>query len=147
MTAAVATQRATRRLRPRHLLNQLAVLVTAEIWLFASYRGHGAGFHWATHFLVGLTAAALFNLGWLIFTRTPAPGQFLSVLIAHLVAMLPDFLFGAGIPHHRWMDIFLAHNAAHDIPGEDRAWLAIGLITLGAYTVALTRWLGARGGS
>lgn len=144
MTATAAMQRATSRLRPRHLLNQLTVLVTAEIWLFASYRGHDAGFHWATHFLVGLTAAALFNLSWLIFTNTPAPGQFLSILIAHLVAMFPDFLFGAGVPHYQWMDIFLAHNAAHEIPGEDRGWLAIGLVAFGAYTVALARWLAAQ---
>jgi hypothetical protein len=144
VSAAAATRRAEERLRPRGLLAQLAVLVAAEVWLFASYRGHDAGFHWATHFLVGLTAAALFNLGWLLVARAPAPGQILSILAAHLVAMLPDFLFSAGIPHHPWMDVFLAHVSAHDIPGGDRAWLAIALVTLGAYAIALSRGIGSR---
>ncbi len=62
MSATVrAPSPAYRPLGPRRLAVQLVVLVAAEVALFASYRGHEAGFHWATHFLVGLTAAALLN--------------------------------------------------------------------------------------
>jgi hypothetical protein len=133
-----------RPLRPRRLAVQLVVLVAAEVALFASYRGHEAGFHWATHFLVGLTAAALLNLVWLLVRDSPAPGQIASLLAAHLVAMFPDLLFSAGIPHYKWMDVFLGHISAHHIPGADATWLAIGLTSLTAYAAVLSGWLRAR---
>ncbi len=107
MSASVhAPSPAYRPLHRRRLAMQLVGLVAAEVALFASYRGHEAGFHWATHFLVALTAAAVFNLVWLLVRRAPAPGQIVSVVAAHLFAMFPDFLFSAGIPHYRWMDSF-----------------------------------------
>lgn len=87
--------RAYRRLRAGTLLAQLALLVVAEILLFDSYRDHVADFHWAAHFLVGLTAAALWNLGCLLIKGAPARGRLLSVLVAHLFAMAPDLLFNA----------------------------------------------------
>ncbi len=60
MTAlATPWPRAYRPLRARSLLAQLVVLIVGEILLFHSYRDHVADFHWAAHFLVGLTAAAL----------------------------------------------------------------------------------------
>ncbi len=142
MSATVhAPSPAYRPLHPRRLAMQLVGLVAAEVALIASYRGHEAGFHWATHFLVALTAAAVFNLVWLLVRRAPAPGQIVSVLAAHLFAMFPDFLFGAGIPHYRSMDVFLGHVSAHDLPGGDTGWLIIGLLALGAYAVALSAWL------
>ncbi len=86
------------------------------------YGGHEAGFHWATHFLVGLTVAALFNLVWQLARDAPASGQ---------------------IPHYRWMDVFLGHISAHEIPGGDTVWLAIGVASLTAYAAALSAWLRA----
>ncbi len=109
---------AYRPLRPRPLAAQLVALILAEFALLATYRGHEAGFHWATHFLVALAVVALLNLAWLLARDAPAPGQILSILAAHLVAMFPDFLFSAGIPHYPWMDVFLGHISAHEIPGE-----------------------------
>ncbi len=144
MRATAATDRAVRRLRPRSLIAQFAVLAVAEVGLFMNYHSHDASFHWTTHFLVGLTAASLFNLGWLLVTDAPAPGQIASVLAAHLIAMFPDFLFGAQIPHHPWMDVFLLHITAHDIPGSDRGWLIVGLVALGIYAIALSRWIATR---
>ena len=130
-----------RRLRPRWLLVQLVVLIAAETSLFLSYREHESSFHWATHFLVGFGAAALWNLAWLLTKRTPAPGQLLSILAFHLLAMLPDFMFGAGVAHYPWMDVFLAHNSSHFIPGGIITWLIVSQMLSALYALALTRWL------
>ncbi|MGI8623904.1 MAG: hypothetical protein ACR2NB_10585, partial [Solirubrobacteraceae bacterium] len=71
---------AYRPLRRNGLLLQLAMLGAAEAALFASYRGHDAGFHWATHFLIGLSVAAFTNLAWLSLKGAPARFQLASVL-------------------------------------------------------------------
>ena len=130
-----------RRLRPRWLLLQLVVLVAAETYLFASYREHESSFHWATHFLVGFGAAALWNLGWLMLKRTPAPGQLLSILAFHLLAMFPDLMFSAGVPHYPWMDVFLGHNSSHFVPGGTITWLVVSQILSALYVLGLTLWL------
>jgi len=135
---------AYRPLRPRGLLVQGASVAVAEALLLASYRGHEAGFHWATHFLVGLSAAALTNLAWLALKGAPARGQLLSILAWHLYAMLPDLLFSRGIPHDGWMDVFLAHISSHYVPGGITTWLAIALTLSSAYAIVLSRWLAAR---
>ncbi len=62
----------------------------------------------------------------------------------HLYAMAPDLLFRGGVPHHRWMDVFLGHVAAHYVPGGDATWLVLALSATGAYILALTLWLRAR---
>lgn len=137
---------AYRPLRGRTLLVQLGLLVAVEVLLFRSYRGHEAGFHWATHFLVGLTAAAVVNLAWLALKGAPARGQLAWVLGLHLFAMTPDLLFSrAEIPHDEWMDVFLLHVSAHYIPGGASTWLAIALPATGGYVYVLSRWLAARG--
>ena len=61
-----ALPRAYLPLRPGSLVMQLAILIAVEVILFRLYRVNESDFHWATHFLVGLTAAALWNLGWLV---------------------------------------------------------------------------------
>lgn len=136
---------AYRALRPRSLAVQLALLVVAEIALFASYDVHEARFHWATHFLVGLTFASLVLLIRLLLTGAPGPRfLLLPVLGFHLYAMAPDLLFRGGVPHYGWMDVFLGHVAAHHLPGGDDSWLVIALLAAGAYVVALSLWLRAR---
>jgi pimeloyl-ACP methyl ester carboxylesterase len=135
---------AYRPLRTRTLAVQLAVLVAAEIVLFASYQGEEAGFHWATHFLVGLTAAALVNLVGLALRGAPLRGQLLSVLGLHLFAMFPDLLFREGVPHDEWMDVFLLHISSHYVPGGDTTWLVVALAAFGGYAFVLSRWLRAR---
>lgn len=132
-----------RALGSRTLLVQLAVLSVAELVLFRAYQAQQAGFHWATHLLVALTAAAFWNLGWLLAAAAPAPGQLLSFLVFHLYAMFPDLLFATGVPHRQWMDVFLGHLLVHYLPGRERAWLAIGLAASGLYAAALAASLRA----
>lgn len=133
-----------RPLRPRSLLVQLVVLAGAEVGLFASYAGHDARFHWATHFLVGLIAAAVVLSVYLLVAARPAPGQLMVVLVLHLVAMTPDLLFRFGVPHALWMDVFLGHVSSHYLPGGDNTWLVLALLAMAGYAWLLTRWLAAR---
>jgi pimeloyl-ACP methyl ester carboxylesterase len=144
-SAAPAWARAYRPLRPRTLLIELVALVVAEVLLFRSYFHHEAGFHWATHFLVGLTAAAVVNAVWLALKGAPARGQMLWVLALHLYAMFPDLLFSPGlIPHDGWMNVFLGHISSHYVPGGDATWLLVALLASGAYATLLSAWLAAR---
>ena len=137
--------RAYRPLRPLSLAVQLVVLVVAEVALYVSYSAHDAQFHWATHFLVGLVFASLVLLFRLLVTGAPGPWLLLPmVLVFHLYAMLPDLLFRGGVPHYRWMDVFLGHVAAHYLPGGDGGWLLIALTCLGLYIGVLTAWIRAR---
>ena len=137
--------KAYRALHPRSLLVQLVILVLAEILLFTSYGAHDARFHWATHFLVGLAFAALWCLVRLLVTGAPGPRWLLmTVLGFHLYAMLPDLLFRAGVPHYRWMDVFLGHVASHYVPGGDLTWFLVATLCTGAYAAALVLWLRAR---
>jgi len=140
-----AWARAYRPLRPRSLAAQLVVLVVAEIALFVSYADHDARFHWATHFLVALGFTALLLLARLLVTGVPGPRYLLLTLLGfHLYAMAPDLLFRGGVPHYRWMDVFLGHVAAHYLPGGDLTWLLIALACTAGYVTALTLWLRAR---
>jgi len=137
--------RAYRPLRPRSLAAQLVVLVLVEIALYSSYADHDARFHWATHFLVALGFTALLLLARLVLTGVPGPRYLLLALLGfHLYAMAPDLLFRGGVPHYRWMDVFLGHVAAHYLPGGDLAWLLIALACTAGYVTALTLWLRAR---
>lgn len=133
-------------LRPRTLLWQLVVLVVAEIALYGSYATHEARFHWATHFLVGLTAAALWRALFLLVAARPTRFQLLSILGFHLWAMWPDIVFRTpGVPHYAWMDwLALGHVSSHYMPGGDTTWLLIALVAAGGYAVLLWRWLTAR---
>lgn len=137
--------RAYRPLRTRPLAFQLALLVLAELVLYASYNAHDAQFHWATHFLVALAFASLVLLVRLLVTGVPGPRLLLpAVLGLHLVAIAPDLLFRAGVPHYPWMNVFLGHVAVHYLPGHDGTWLVIALTALGLFVGALTAWLRAR---
>jgi pimeloyl-ACP methyl ester carboxylesterase len=133
-------------LAPRTLGWQLAVLVVAEVLLYQSYAAHAARFHWATHFLVGLTVAALWRIAFLAVAARPTRFQILSILGFHLWAMWPDLVFRApGIPHYSWMDwLALGHISSHYMPGGDTTWLVVALTSAGAYAVLLARWVKAR---
>lgn len=133
-------------LRPRTLLWQLAVLVVAEVALYASYATHEARFHWATHFLVGLTVAALWRALFLLVAARPTRFQLLSILGFHLWAMWPDLIFRLpGVPHYHWMDwLALGHVSSHYMPGGDTTWLVIALTAAAGYALLLSRWLASR---
>lgn len=137
---------AFRPLAPRTLLWQLGVLAVAEVLLYRSYGAHAAEFHWATHFLVGLTVAALWRAAFLLVAARPTRFQLLSVLGFHLWAMWPDLVFRApGVPHYPWMDwVALGHISSHYMPGGDTTWLVIALLASGGYALLLWRWLRAR---
>ena len=143
-SASKSSARASRPLHPVSLAVQLLVLLLAEVALYASYRAHDAKFHWATHFLVGLTTAALLLLVRLLVTGRPGLLLLLTVLAFHLYAMAPDLLFRGGVPHDGWMDVFLGHLMVHHIPGGDRTWLVVAVGCSGAYTTALSLWLRAQ---
>ncbi len=64
----------------RTLAWQFAVLLAAEIALYSSYATHEARFHWATHFLVGLTVASLWRAAFLLVAARPTRFQLLSRL-------------------------------------------------------------------
>jgi hypothetical protein len=129
-------------LRLRTLLWQLALLVGVEALLLRSYAAHVAEFHWATNLLVGLAAAALWDVGVLLVTDLPARWQLLPVLVFHLWAMWPDLAFRAGLPHERWMDwLALGHISSHGVPGRDTTWLVVALAVTAWYVLYLRRWL------
>jgi pimeloyl-ACP methyl ester carboxylesterase len=137
--------KAYRPLHPMSLAVQLLVLIAAEVVLFATYGAHDARFHWATHFLVALTISALLLLAGLLLTGAPRPRFVLLVVLGfHLFAMAPDVLFRVGVPHYRWMDLFLGHITVHYLPGGDVSWLLIALTATAGYIAALTLWLRAR---
>ena len=115
------------------------VFAAAELGLYLSYRSHDARFHWATHFLVGATAATLGMALYAALRDKPPPDPELWLLGAHLFAMFPDFLFEAGIPHEWWMEVFLLHIRSHFVPGRNVFWLLTFLAVLGGYLVVLDR--------
>lgn len=132
-------------LRPATLLWQLAVLVVVEIALYASYSVHEARFHYATHLLVGLTAASVWRALFLLVAARPTRFQLLGIAGFHLWAMWPDLVFRTGVPHYHWMDwAALGHVSSHHLPGGDTSWLTVALTTTGGYAVLLWRWLRAR---
>lgn len=132
-------------LRPRRLAWQAGVVAAAEVGLYTSYAGYDSRFHWATHFLVGLIAASLWQVAALLLTSRPTRFAVLSVLGFHLWALWPDLVFRVGVPHYRWMDPFsLGHVSSHEVPGGDDTLLAVALLATGVWAVVLWRWLLSR---
>ena len=130
----------------RNLRNTLRIcgwclaFVVAEIGLYLSYRHHDARFHWILHFFVGGSAALLVMsvVAWRQGKAVSFPLVWL--LVGHVFAMLPDFLFLLfGIIHDRWMDVFLWHIGAHFIPGRNLTWYLIFLAALAVYLSILAR--------
>ncbi|MGD9889916.1 MAG: hypothetical protein AB7R89_01465 [Dehalococcoidia bacterium] len=116
-----------------------ALAVAAEVYLYVAYRAHEARFHWFTHFFVGGSVALMIMAGMAWRTRRPVPYPLVWIIVGHLVAMFPDFLFDAGIAHYRWMDVFLGHLSTHFIPGRNDTWFAVFLACLALYLVVLDR--------
>jgi len=110
-----------------------------EAALYESYRGHSASFHWFTHFFVGASAALVVMTAVAVRRRGPVPYPALWLLVGHLIAMAPDFLFAAGVVHRRWMDLFLGHVSSHFVPGRNVTWYLVFLTALGLYLAAIDR--------
>ncbi len=118
-------------------------VAVVELGLYASYRGHDARFHWATHFLVGASAALVVMTIVARRQRTPVRAPLVWIVAAHLYAMFPDLLFNAGEIHRRWMDVFLGHISTHFVPGRNWTWYAVFLVTSAAYLTTVDRVAGA----
>ena len=132
-------------LRPLSLAAQIVGLVGFELLLYQAYAVHDSRFHYATHLLVALIAAAAVNALFLLTAARPAPAQLLGVAGWHLVAMWPDLVFRLGIPHYRWMDpLALFHISSHYMPGADTTWLLLAGAASALYTGLLWAWLRAR---
>ncbi len=114
-------------------------MVVVEVLLYVSYRSHDARFHWLTHFLIGASTALVLMAAWTWFRRRPAPYPLAWVLAAHLFAMMPDFLFRAGVAHEWWMELFLFHVRSHFVPGRNLTWLVVFGLALTAYLVTIDR--------
>ena len=136
MTTSAAADKATTTLR---VCLWCVTAVLAEVGLYASYRGHDARFHWFTHFFVGASVALIVMAVVAARNRRPPPLPLVWILLAHVVAMLPDFLFTAGVAHARWMDVFLGHISTHFVPGRNLTWFVVFLVVLGAYLAVLVR--------
>ena len=115
------------------------VAVLVEVALYASYRGHDARFHWFTHFFVGTSVGLLVMAAVAAHIRRPVRLPLVWLLLAHVFAMLPDFLFPAGIAHERWMDVFFGHISSHFVPGRNLTWFAVFLLALAAYLAVVAK--------
>lgn len=113
--------------------------VAIEVFLYVSYQAHEARFHWFTHFFVGATVALIGMTAWVLLERRSVAYPILWLVLGHLVAMFPDFLFTFGIPHRRWMDVFLGHLSTHFVPGRNVTWYAVFLAILAVYLTADAR--------
>ena len=119
------------------------VAVLAEVALYTSYRGHDARFHWFTHLFVGTSVALVVMAVVTTHIRRPVPLPLVWLLLAHVFAMFPDFLFAAGIAHERWMDLFLGHISTHFVPGRNLTWFAVFLVSLAVYLAVVARYSAA----
>ena len=114
-----------------------AAALGAEVVLYWFYVNGDGAFHWFTHFFAG-TSAALVVMTILVMTRhCPVRLPLLWLIAGHVVAMGPDVLFVHEMAHRRWMDVFIAHNVSHFIPGRNVTWYAIFLACLATYLWAI----------
>lgn len=119
----------------------LAAFTVVELALFLSYQHRDGRFHWFLHFFVGASAALMVMTFAGFIRRRPVSRPLTAILAGHLIAMLPDILFGLGIvPHEEWMEIFLLHIAVHFMPGRNWTWYAVFLACLAAYLFTCWRF-------
>jgi hypothetical protein len=118
-----------------------ALAVAIEVLLYVFYFAHEARFRWFTHFFIGASAALLLMSAVSHRTRRPVPLPLFWPVLGHVVAMFPDFLFGAGSAHRRWMDVFLGHLSTPFIPGRNWTWYSVFLVCLALYLKAAGRYV------
>jgi hypothetical protein len=125
----------------------VALVVLVEVWLYYQYAQLDAEFHFWLHALLGaaLGLAALTGLRLLLARRRPRPSSdgaapWASGLAGQLYSALPDVLFlGFGVLHMLWMDVFAFHITVHFIPAPLLTMLALFLLTLVGYGLAMSR--------
>lgn len=114
-----------------------------EVLLAAGYTQQDAAYHWLVHLFSGGATALLLAAAVLLLRRRPParPGHLavVAVVAGHLLAAFPDVLFALGRPHRPWMNVFLAHLAAHGAPGGTWGLLALFLAALAGYLILADR--------
>lgn len=124
-------------MRPSRAIAGTLVTGAVEAWLAYEYHVRGTDWHYVLHSLLGIGAgfAVAAALGTRKVVRWGLLGQALSVM--------PDVLFiVGGIPHQRWMDIFVAHITIHVVPQP--LLIATALFLLAGWGWYLTAWTPAR---
>lgn len=126
----------------------LVLVLLIEAYLYTRYAQFGAQFHFWLHGLFGaaLGLAAL-TVVRMVTTwrrgRDPASGAVApweAGWLGHLYSAVPDVLFlGFGVLHVLWMDVFAFHITLHFIPAPLLTMLALFLLTLLAYGLAVSR--------
>jgi alkylation response protein AidB-like acyl-CoA dehydrogenase len=125
----------TRTARPSRQLPVAETVLAAagEAVLLATYASQDAVYHWLTHLLAGGTAALTALAALAAIRRRPVRSAPLWVLLGHVIAVIPDVFFAAGLAHEQWMDLFLAHISSHAVPGGLWTLYTTFLVALAAY--------------
>jgi len=123
---------------------EISVVLVVEAVLYLDYRQGDGTFHYYTHLFAGATLALLLMTVAARHWGRPIRVPFLAVLGGHLLAMGPDALYVRDMAHQRWMDVFVAHNISHFIPGRNVTWYLLFLAALSLYLTAAPLGLAPR---
>lgn len=116
-------------------LVELGFVVVVEILLYRRFQQGDGTFHYFTHFFAGASLALVLMTLAAHRWRRPVRLPLLAVLAGHLFAMAPDILYLESIAHTRWMDVFVAHNTSHFLPGRNIGWYVVFLAAMTLYLV------------
>lgn len=125
----------------RHLRLVIGTLsaVAVEVLIYRAYLTGDGSFHWFTHFFTGISAALIVMTLVTLRRRRPVPLPLLWPVLGHIAAMGPDLMFVNEMAHRRWIDVFVAHNVSHLIPGRNLTWYLIFLSCLAVFLLVLPR--------
>lgn len=122
--------------RVRRRLIEVVFVAVVEALLYLRYRSGDGTFHYFTHLFAGASLALVLMTAVARRRHRPVGLPLLAMLAGHLFAMTPDLLYVDDVAHARWMDIFVAHNISHFIPGRNVTWYLLFLIALALYLAA-----------
>ncbi len=138
MSDAVSAPPARSHRRLRLVVGTLST-VAVEVLIYRAYLTGDGSFHWFTHFFAGTSTALVVMTLVSLRLRRPIPLPLLWPVLGHMAAMGPDLMFVNEMAHRRWMDVFVAHNVSHFIPGRNVTWYLIFLSCLGVFLLVLPR--------
>ncbi len=114
---------------------ETVLVVAVEIVLYRRFQQGDGTFHYFTHLFAGGSLALVLMAVVAHRWRRPVRFPLLAVLAGHLFAMAPDILYLESIAHTRWMDVFVAHNTSHFLPGRNISWYVLFLAAMTLYLV------------
>lgn len=122
---------------PRNLGRLLELLFVAgvEVLLYRRFQQGDGTFHYFTHFFSGASLALVLMALVAHRRRRQIRLPLLAVLAGHLFAMAPDILYLESIAHTRWMDVFVAHNTSHFLPGRNISWYVVFVTAVTLYLI------------